>query len=260
MEEPTIWKSLLWWCVLHTLMATAPARGMTFRVAADVVAGAGDDCGEWSKSNGDGGFSCTLPVCSSPPCPPTCISRVFSSQGKPYMVIRGLVSGKQKGFPAAFSATARTIDDVYIDGVSITTAEGQRQHIMSLAVGRGRIADVSTRCPCGGGTVPPPEFVGASYLCDTAVATTPGFNIWFGSPLWDGNNCEPVDQACCDQVTDGVHNFEKWLPRPTTADIEVRICSQVRHASVEFPEKQQTFLFLFHRTRNLLMLASQLCC
>ena len=68
-----------------------------------------------------------------------------------------------------------------------------------------------------------PAFVGNDYFCATGNPG-PGFittKIYSEDPLWDGEGCGPTN-ACCQ------FNNPPWfcttLPKPTTDDLELRIC------------------------------------
>ena len=71
--------------------------------------------------------------------------------------ITGIAFGEQDAFESTGSTT---IDQIYVDGISVTTAPsgGARQHIFTFL--SGHPADqASGRCPCVGGRVQP-AFVG----------------------------------------------------------------------------------------------------
>ena len=68
-----------------------------------------------------------------------------------------------------------------------------------------------------------PSFIGNNYFCATGN-TGPGLTsqvIYSTDVLWDGQGCGPTN-ACCQL------NNPPWfctaLPRPTTQDIELRVC------------------------------------
>ena len=66
---------------------------------------------------------------------PVCISAVFSSRGQSYSRVCGRVNGYQKGTTDAFylSAGLRTLEQIYVEGVSLTHgAPGSRQHIWTF--------------------------------------------------------------------------------------------------------------------------------
>ena len=96
-----------------------------------------------------------------------------------------------------------TINDAYVDGVSVTHGKSHRQHVWTFA------ADYRVSCPCSStpaGNIP--EFVGLNYFCE--------FNT--NQRLWDGQGCN--DANCCV----GPPWFTTDLVTSTTDDIEIRIC------------------------------------
>ena len=112
----------------------------------------------------------------------------------------------------------RTLEDRYVDGISITYGH-PRNHIWTFAAGRiGGVQD----CPCNGLNTPitVPPFIDEDYFCERG--TDAAFNSDFidGNPLWDGQGCTSPS-TCCE------FNNPPWfcqqLPEPTTEDIEIRI-------------------------------------
>ena len=81
--------------------------------------------------------------------------------GVQYQQVCGRVRGYEFASPDAFyllyCPAPCTIDNPYIDGVSITHGAGPRKHIWTYAAG------IPGTCPCSGGGVSPPAFVGSDY-------------------------------------------------------------------------------------------------
>ena len=89
----------------------------------------GDECpGQWKKIEVNGVSMCRSSLDSK-----GCSSAVFPSNGKNYTKIYGKIRGYQKGTTDAFepynSNAQYTIDDTYVDGVSITLATSPRKHV-----------------------------------------------------------------------------------------------------------------------------------
>ena len=147
-----------------------------------------------------------------------CSSVTFPAHGVSYSKVCSRVYGYQKDTPDGFYRSTRcpgcTIDQPYIDGVSITHGS-PRQHIWTLAT---TFAFPSCRC----GNVPSvPSFIGDDYFCDAEGTNTYTPN----DRLWDGHSCLAESEQCCDRA----NWFCKDLPQPTTDDIEFRVCAdQVR--------------------------------
>ena len=147
-----------------------------------------------------------------------CSSVIFSTDDVSYSKVCGLVYGYQKGTPDAFfGAAVRTINQPYIDGVSITHGS-LRQHIWTLA------ATTSLAfCPCGTDpTCTVPSYVGTDYFCDFS-----GSNTYSSADrLWDGVGCLDGAEECSEEA----NWFYKALPLPTDDDIEFRLCTDQSRA------------------------------
>ncbi len=87
----------------------------------------------------------------------------------------GRVIGYQFGLVKGFGS--ETIDEDYIDGVSLTHGP-PRQHIWTFAAAQQKIVTntdpvTSSSCPCINPSVPfpfeLPSFVGNDYFCDSAL-------------------------------------------------------------------------------------------
>ena len=123
-----------------------------------------------------------------------------------------------------------SIDQNYVDGISLTHRRNPRQHIWTFAGGLDEIGtQPPLNCPCtntnlAAFAMQPPSFVGNDYFCDTGSANytlhDPGF-LYSDDPLWDGAGCGPANTCC------SLNNppwFLKQLPSTTTDDIEMRMC------------------------------------
>ena len=159
-----------------------------------------------------------------------CESAIFPTGELPYSQVCGRVLAIQFSGPPAFRivhqnpSPPRTIDDHYVDGVSITYGN-PRAHIWTFA---GYPADdypvVEALCPCSQPSlnVPaPPSFIGDNYFCDTGSETCCVDQYYPEDPLFDGQGCEG-ESTCCS------FNNPPWfstsLPQTTSEDIEVREC------------------------------------
>jgi hypothetical protein len=82
-----------------------------------------------------------------------CSSASFSTHGVPFSKVCGRVIGYQYSTPDAFhpyyANQGRTIDDLYVDGVSITHSRVPRQHIWTLAAALDEVPEHNEyACPC----------------------------------------------------------------------------------------------------------------
>ena len=152
-----------------------------------------------------------------------CVSTTFSGYGMEYSRVCGRVVGYQYGSPSGFDTGMNDIDSHYLAGISLTHGR-VRQHIWSLvnAQGEGYTGEV---CPCiqGSSQLNVPSFVGNDYFCDSAIRGRNANEGQFypNDPLWDGQGCGSTS-TCCE--FNNPPWFCKELSRPTTDDIEMRLC------------------------------------
>ena len=161
---------------------------------------------------------------------PSCSSAYFSSRAIQYSKVCGRVTGYQNGSTDSFALRQlpQTIDDPYVDGVSLTHGM-PRNHIWTFAAGASdaSVLDYVSNCPCANpqaSTVatPAPSFVGDDYFCESGNSggSSAGGVVFTGDPVWDGEQCEGV---CCSNGK-APPWFSVILPSATSDDIEVRIC------------------------------------
>ena len=157
---------------------------------------------------------------------PDCSSVIFPSQGK-YSQVCGQVVGYQQGSMDSFGPNrhgGRTINDVYVDGISITHGN-PRKHLWTYVVGHKETAS-STCNQCPGDIADYldsciPDFVGTDYYCETGWVSSfiNGRDVW-DDPLWDGKGCHLSTAHSCDRYG----WFHKQV-NTTTDYIEVRLCT-----------------------------------
>jgi hypothetical protein len=150
----------------------------------------------------------------------------------------GRVIGYQSITPDGFLGD-RTIDENYVDGVSITYGENPRQHIWTYAAGvtENSIAYTPNNCPCSDhGSTQPQLFVSDRYYCESGnIASDDTDNVdgFYGNDkLWDGQQCSN-EGACCTVMS--LPWFSVDLAESTTDDIEVRICGDESTSNEDTP-------------------------
>ena len=149
----------------------------------------------------------------------TSVELYMSTANIQFSSVCGRITAYQVGRVDYFHLNNNDLDDVYVDGVSLTHGS-PRQHIWTFAAAGGRRA-ICDRCR----DEPRPDSVGNDFFCDTgnpgsSGASVPG--IFYGdNPLWDGDGCT-ADNECC--PTDNPPYFFKTLPQSTTDNIEMRVC------------------------------------
>ena len=158
-----------------------------------------------------------------------CNSAVFSIPLE-YSSVCGQLRGYQFFAPKAFRKynenTVLTIDDAYVDGVSITYGNTPRKHIWTYA---GDPYDTTANsdpfgCPCKqGSTVITPPYVGTDYYCESGTHSCCPEPLFYNDPLWDGQQCGGGEAPCCTHPN--MPWFIKTLNETTTEDIELRVCN-----------------------------------
>ena len=163
-------------------------------------------------------------VCGRRSTSASCEGLTYSTGSEQYDQVCGRIIGYQRATPDAFRGSSRSIDSIYLDGVSVTYGS-PRQHIWSFVCGVDEVSSTSS-CPCVTGSTNGnhiPLFVGQSYFCESGITGWNNRYIFYpnGDPLWDGQGCGPTSSCC-------TFNSPPWfnvqLSSPTTDDIEVRIC------------------------------------
>lgn len=146
----------------------------------------------------------------------------FSNTGGLYNEVCGRINGFAFGSPEAF-IDGRTIDEVYVDGVSLTHGSpANRKHIWTFAAA-GLESTTQTsdfNCPCYGGPDPPTD-VGMDFFCEAGVgdvATLPSGPL-LNDLLWDGLMC--TDDDCC--AENGPPYFTTRLDDSTDDPIDARL-------------------------------------
>ena len=156
-----------------------------------------------------------------------CYSTKFSiPTGISYTSVCGRVQGYQKGLTSGFQSAQqnRTLDEAYVDGVSITHGSEPRHHIWTYAVGRAQYRH-RWGCPCVSNAAPrPPSYINDNYYCDSGSEEIPyPGEYFFEFPLWRlGCRSSEYHKTCCSNE----HQpwFYRNLGNTTADDIEARIC------------------------------------
>ena len=98
-----------------------------------------------------------------------------------------------------------TIDETYVDGVSLTHGSLPRKHIWTFAAAYDESRSTAIVCPCTRpdltytGAVPP--FIGQDYFCETGRRNVVQYARFYSEdPLWDGQGCG-AQSTCCSLTT-----------------------------------------------------------
>ena len=162
---------------------------------------------------------------------PGCVSVTFNTYQVQYQKVCGRVIGYQyystDAFLPYYLHHGRTIDELYVDGVSITHGNSPRKHIWTFAAANDETSSYQWVCPCTRtdsqfrGVVPP--FIGQDYFCETGSRYSRQNRIYTHDPLWDGRGCGAISTCCSFNSPPW---FCKQLPQPTTDNIELRLCGE----------------------------------
>ena len=167
--------------------------------------------------------------CSRNVQPGACTSFFFESNSVQYSRVCGRAIGYSESSPDAFRPyndnQYYTIDDTYVDGISVTYGFSPRKHIWTFAAGVEDTGTDTYRCPCTSpnyaGVTPP--YIGNDWFCEAGpVANWQAGTIYSDNPLWDGMGCQGSESTCC--TANNPPWFCKDLTEPTEANIEVRAC------------------------------------
>ena len=161
---------------------------------------------------------------AGPGCP---ISLPFPVNGIEYSQVCGQIFGGRSGFFSAFDVTpGATIDDRYVNGISLTTdgsSNRPRTHIWTFAISNDRNSIFG--CPCTSAQAPqPPNFVGSDYFCEGG-----------GDLLWDGEVCSVEDAcSCTEDQGNGPPFFLHSFDSPIAEDVEARLCASTNNEEIFF--------------------------
>ena len=158
-----------------------------------------------------------------------CTSVFFSTLGFNYRRVCGRVVGFQFGEPNAFrpfyKRPKRSLEDQYVDGISLTHGQAPRTHVWTFAMAEDETHFDDEACPCTisdetfSGVVP--SFIGNDYFCDTGSRDRYRNIYYLDDPLWDGAGCGERS-TCCEWRNPPW--FCKLLPESTQNDLEFRVC------------------------------------
>ena len=153
----------------------------------------------------------------------------YTSYGIPYSMVCGRIIAHQFGNPDGFlgynNQNQRTLDDAYVDAISVTFGHPRNHILWTFAAEKG-ICD-NQICSCSGTIIAAPPFINEDYFCYHEKRDSNAFLD--ENPLWDGKSC--VSSACCE--FNNPPWFCKQLDQPTTEDIEIRLMSSA--VSMHYP-------------------------
>ena len=156
---------------------------------------------------------------------PGCSSSIFHIHRVKYNQVCGKIIAYQDKSPDAFRGQQRSVDQNYVDGISLTHGRNPRKHIWTFAAALDEVGThPNFNCSCTNvhQTSPqPPHFIRNDYFCDTGSTHRYERILYPDDPLWDGAGCGPANTCC------SLNNppwFYKQLSSKTFDNIEMRIC------------------------------------
>lgn len=160
--------------------------------------------------------------------PKQCDSTLFLVNSLMYSKVCGKLIGYQFGGTTAFLSYhkqfLKSLNDAYVDGVSITHSH-PRRHIWTFAAGGTELDHTwPTTCPCDATVdLNLPKFIDKDFFCESGLNSEweGSYEFYPNDPLWDGKGCTGSSQCCT--FRDPPY-FVKRLSVPTSSDIEVRLC------------------------------------
>ncbi len=164
----------------------------------------------------------------------SCSSVQYPSNGVRYTEICGRARGYQFGSPDAVDPIYGASNDInfhYVDGLSLTRGNPHK-HVWTFMAGLkedNSFNQGTYTCPCQPGSLQAnnvPSFIGSDYYCESANPATPlifAYKLYTADPLWDGEQCNGLESACCTSTT--LPWFHKVLDSPTNDYIEARVCA-----------------------------------
>ena len=177
---------------------------------------------------------------------PGCTSLRYPTFGFKYYSIIGRVRGfgvygSTKRLCGFHTLSGRTINDPYVNGISITRGpSNSRQHIWTFAAGWDEVSADPCSCPYSfsmsqqsRGTNPP-NFARYEYNCEAPSKYPPLWNpgvgygqyiLYFNNTLWDGYCTLDSSSICQDKEKIGNLFTSTIIPDGTTDEIEVRFCN-----------------------------------
>ena len=156
-----------------------------------------------------------------------CFPTSFTVNSVNYYKVCGKLRGYQVSTPDGFDLALHdgtSINDAYVDGISITLGVG-RKHVWTYAVGSRERRDSNPECnfPCSVEPgMPPPVFVKEHYYCESGNGGSITHATFTNDPLWDGSGCLHDNNNCC--VDPSLPWFVRQFPQALQDDIEMRIC------------------------------------
>ena len=142
-----------------------------------------------------------------------CSSVKYQTGGTPYSQICGKIHARAAGSPDGFQHFGGnrkrnpTLEDNYVDGVSLTHGSNPRTHIWTFAASVNALGGECAVCDRQR-----PGYIETDYSCELIITQCPHDVVCNAGQLWEGGQCV------------GNTTFYRQLPHLTSDDIEMRVC------------------------------------
>ena len=162
------------------------------------------------------GYTCQIKAATN------CTSITFPTNNRSYTEICGRVGAYTDRNMNAFKNSTASIEDHYVDGISILIDSNPKKHVWTYAIGRSNTNRRGSNCPGrNSSAIQPPSFVGDNYYCDDDNRS-----LNAEQPLWSSKLvCTRNDTECV-----GDKPEQPWFHCETintlNDDIVVKICSK----------------------------------
>ncbi len=163
-------------------------------------------------------------VCIVPGTTDTTASISIANPIATYRDVMTTVTGYQRGSSDGFQPDMETIDSVYVDGLSVTTAS-PRQHVATFASGYGEDSGCGAsldmcNCPCVGGSAAASFIAAGGYRCEAGSRGMPqSAMLSRPDPLFDGMDVAAT--SCAAEAS--AEPIRTTLAAPTSSDLEARL-------------------------------------
>lgn len=170
----------------------------------------------------------------------SCSEPITFTVGSSYSKVCGKITAYQYREPISFYAyhnyNQQDLNSVYVSGLSLTHGlADNREHIWTFAGASNQVDQTQFQCPLSAAQTPP--FVGNDYFCDSGNPSgAPAAQYYLDDPLWDGQGCDADPDLRC--LNNNPPWFSKMLPKPTTDDIDLRVCGDQRVSVANFGIEQ----------------------
>lgn len=150
-----------------------------------------------------------------------CTSVTFPTNNTNYTEICGQVIAYTNRNMDAFKGSTASIEDHFVDGISVLVKSSPMTHIWTYAIGQRNRSREGGNCPGRRpSTNQPPNFVGNNYYCDDDYRS-----LKSEQPLWSNSQACTHNNSRC---SDNRPWFHYEIADSLNDDVVVKICSKTK--------------------------------